>query len=94
MKKSELIEAIAKKTGATKTDTEKFMNGFIDSIKEALLQGEEVKLIGLGTFSACDKPATTCKNPSNPKEVIEIPARKVVKFKLSKKFRDLFIDEK
>jgi DNA-binding protein HU-beta len=74
----------------SKAEAEKFMDAYMESIKEALLKEEEVKLIGFGTFSVQEKAATTARNPKNPKETIEVPAKKVVKFKLSKKLKDLF----
>lgn len=90
MGKIELINNIAKKMNVSKVEAERFMNAYMDSIKEALLEEEEVKLIGFGTFSVQEKAATTARNPRNPKETIEVPAKKVVKFKLSKKLKDLF----
>lgn len=93
MGKIELINAIAKKMGVSKAEAERFMNAYMDSIKEALVNEEEVKLIGFGTFSVQEKAATTARNPRNPQETIEVPAKKVVKFKMSKKLKDL-LDEK
>lgn len=89
MGKTELINNIAKKMDITKAEAEKFVNAYMESIKEALLNEEEVKLVGFGTFSVQEKAATTARNPKNPKETIEVPAKKVVKFKLSKKIKDL-----
>ena len=90
MGKLELINNIAKKMNVSKAEAEKFMDAYMESIKESLLKEEEVKLIGFGTFSVQEKAATTARNPKNPKETIEVPAKKVVKFKLSKKLKDLF----
>ena len=91
MSKMELINVIAKKMNVSKSEAEKFMNAYMEAIKEALLnEEEEVKLIGFGTFSVQEKAATTARNPRNPEETIEVPAKKVVKFKLSKKLKDLF----
>jgi DNA-binding protein HU-beta len=90
MGKIELINNIAKKMNVSKAEAERFMDAYMESVKEALLKEEEVKLIGFGTFSVQQKAATTARNPKNPKETIEVPAKKVVKFKLSKKLKDLF----
>ena len=90
MGKMELINAIANKMEVSKAEAERFLNAYMESIKEALLEEEEVKLVGFGTFSVQEKAATTARNPRNPKETIEVPAKKVVKFKLSKKLKDLF----
>lgn len=93
MGKLELINNIAKKMNVSKAEAERFMDAYMESIKEALLKEEEVKLIGFGTFSVQEKAATTARNPRNPKETIEVPAKKVVKFKLSKKLKELFNDK-
>ena len=90
MGKMELINIIAKKMDVSKAEAEKFMNAYMETIKEALLNEEEIKLIGFGTFSVQEKAATTARNHRNPEETIEVPAKKVVKFKLSKKLKDLF----
>ena len=90
MGKMELINIIANKINVSKAEAEKFMNAYTEAIKEALLDEEEVKLIGFGTFSVQEKASTTARNPRNPEETIEVPAKKVVKFKLSKKLKELF----
>lgn len=89
MGKIELINEIAKKMEVSKAEAERFVNAYMDSIKEALMKEEEVRLIGFGTFSVQEKEATTARNPRNPGEIIEVPAKKVVKFKLSKKLKEL-----
>jgi DNA-binding protein HU-beta len=93
MGKLELINNIAKKMNVSKAEAERFMDAYMESVKEALLKEEEVKLVGFGTFSVQEKAATTARNPRNPKETIEVPAKKVVKFKLSKKLKELFNDK-
>lgn len=93
MGKLELINNIAKKMNVSKAEAERFMDAYMESVKEALLKEEEVKLVGFGTFSVQEKAATTARNPRNPKETIEVPAKKVVKFKLSKKIKELFNDK-
>lgn len=90
MGKAELINALAIKMNITKTEAERFINAYSETIKEALLNEEDVKIVGFGTFTVQEKAATTARNPRNPKETIEVPAKKVVKFKLSKKLKDLF----
>lgn len=93
MGKLELINNIAKKMNVSKAEAERFMDAYMESIKEALLKEEDIKLVGFGTFSVQEKAATTARNPRNPKETIEVPAKKVVKFKLSKKLKELFNDK-
>ena len=94
MRKPELIEKIAAKSGFNKAESEKFYNAFMESLKDALLEGEEVKLIGFGNFTIVDKEATECRNPMDPNKKVKVPAHKVVKFKISKKLKDLVKDQK
>lgn len=80
MNKTELISAIAKKTGMKQADAKKSVDAFIETITEELKANEKVALLGFGTFSVTEKAARTGLNPRT-KEAIEIAARKVVKFK-------------
>lgn len=83
MNKSELVAAIAEKSGLAKTDAEKALNACTESIKEALSKGESIQLIGFGTYSIGERSARTGRNPQTGKE-IQIAAKKVVKFKVGK----------
>ena len=80
MNKSELVDAIAAKTGMTKVAAKEAMNASFATIQEQLNKGEKVTLIGFGTFSVADRKARTAKNPQNGKTV-KVPAKKVAKFK-------------
>lgn len=66
----------------TKADATKALNAFLDVVMDALKKGEKVTLVGFGTLSVAEKAARTGINPAT-RETIEIPARKVVKFKPS-----------
>jgi len=83
MNKSELVSAIASDAGISKADAEKALNACTESIKKALAGGGNVQLIGFGTFSVSERSARTGRNPQTGKE-IQIPAKKVVKFKPGK----------
>ncbi len=85
MNKTELIAAVAKKAGMTKVDTAKAFNALTEVTKETLKGGDKISLIGFGTFDMVKRKARTGKNPRTGKN-IKIPAKKVVKFKPSKKF--------
>ncbi|MBP5516169.1 MAG: HU family DNA-binding protein [Bacteroidales bacterium] len=85
MNKTELISAIAKKAGMTKVDAAKAFNALTEVTKETLKGGDKIALIGFGTFSIQTRPARKGKNPRTGK-AIKIPAKKVLKFKASKKF--------
>ena len=80
MNKTELIDKIANKAGLNKADARKALDAVTESIKEALVAGDKVALIGFGTFNVADRPAREGINPAT-KEKIQIPAKKVVKFK-------------
>jgi DNA-binding protein HU-beta len=83
MTKADFVSAVAAKAGFSKKDAEKAVNAFTDSVKDALINGDSVQLIGFGTFEVRDKQATTAINPKT-KEKIDVPAKKVAKFKAGK----------
>lgn len=80
MNKSELISAMAAEAGLSKADSKKALDAFIASVTNAVKSGDKVALVGFGTFSVTERSARTGINPST-KAKIEIPAKKVVKFK-------------
>jgi DNA-binding protein HU-beta len=87
MTKADLVSAVAAKTGFSKKDAEKAVNAITGTISETLISGESVQLIGFGTFEVRDKKATTAINPKT-KEKIEVPAKRVAKFKAGKTLSD------
>ena len=80
MNKAELIRAIAAESGLNKADSKKALDAFVSSVINALKSGDKVSLVGFGTFSVAERAARTGINPST-KKAIEIPAKKVAKFK-------------
>lgn len=82
MNKTELINQIAAKAECNKAVAKATLEATLDAIAEALKKEDKVALIGFGTFSVVEKEARTGINPRT-KEKIEIPARKVIKFKPS-----------
>ncbi len=80
MNKTDLVNEIAAKAKLNKVDAKKALDAVLESIAQALSNDDKVQLIGFGTFSVMEKEARTGINPRT-KEKIEIPARKVVKFK-------------
>ena len=88
MNKSELIAAIAAKTGETKKSAEANLNAFTDTIAEALVKGEKVQLVGFGAFETRKKAARKGRNPRT-KEEIKIPASKAPAFKAGKALKQL-----
>ena len=88
MNKSELIDAVAKKSGLTKVDSKKALDAVLESIDEELKNDGKVVLVGFGTFSVTERSARKGINPRT-REPIDIPARKVVRFKAGSRLRDL-----
>ena len=87
MNKAELISAAAEQAGLSKKDTEAVVNATLDTIASTLADGEEVRLVGFGTFEVKKREARTGRNPKT-KEEIKIPATKVPAFKPGKALKD------
>jgi DNA-binding protein HU-beta len=80
MNKAQLIEQIALKAKMTKADAKKAVDAFVGVTTAALKKGDKLSLIGFGTFSVTKRAARKGRNPQTGKE-LNIPAKKVVKFK-------------
>ena len=80
MNKAELVAAIAAEAQMPKAQAQKALDATINAIAGALKKGENVQMIGFGTFAVVEKAARTGINPAT-KQKIEIPAKKAVKFK-------------
>ncbi len=80
MKKTQLVDAIAKKASITKVDAKKALDAFINVIGETLKAGDKIALIGFGSFAVAKKPGRTGRNPRTGAS-IKIAAKNVVKFK-------------
>ncbi|WP_167606492.1 HU family DNA-binding protein [Maribellus sediminis] len=87
MNKAQLIEAMADKAGLSKADAKKALDAFVDATTDALKGGDRVALIGFGSFAISERGARTGRNPQTGKE-IQIPAKKVVKFKAGAELAD------
>ncbi len=83
MNKNDLVAAIAADTGMSKADSASAVDGVIDSITAALGRGEEVRLVGFGTFNVVHRRATQGRNPRTG-EPIQIPASNQPKFRAGK----------
>lgn len=88
MNKAELISAIAAQTDLTKVEAKKALDAFINVTSEALKNGERLTLVGFGTFSVSEREARNGRNPRTG-EVIQIEAKKVVKFKAGAELDDI-----
>lgn len=80
MNKTDLVNEIAAKASLSKVDAKAALDAVLESISQALANEDKVQLLGFGTFAVTEKPARVGLNPRT-KEKIQIPARKVVKFK-------------
>ena len=87
MNKTELIAAMAETADISKAAADKALLGCLDAISGSLQKGENVTLVGFGTFSAVKRDARAGRNPQTGK-AIKIPAKTVAKFKPGKKLAD------
>ena len=83
MKKEELVKKIAEKTGLKRSEVEKTLKAFVETLGEALEKGERIAIPGLGIFNVRERKARKGRNPRTGKE-IKIPARKTIRFKPAK----------
>ncbi len=88
MNKAELIEKVASKTKLTKVQSEDVIDAALEIISKTVAKGDEVKLVGFGTFSMTSRRSRTGRNPKTGTKLV-IPAAKVPKFKPGKDFKDL-----
>jgi len=86
MNRSELIAAIAEKTGSTKVVAKQHVDALLDVVTEALQGGDSVALIGFGTFEVRERAARTGRNPSTG-EALNVPASRVPAFKVGSAFK-------
>jgi DNA-binding protein HU-beta len=87
MNKAQLIERLAQKTKLTKTQSEAVFDAALEIIQRTVEKGEDVKLVGFGTFSAVQRKAKTGRNIKTG-ESVAIPGVKVPRFKPGKDFRE------
>jgi integration host factor subunit alpha len=84
--KAELAETLFDRVGLNKRESKDLVETFFEQIRDALAQGQNVKLSGFGNFQVRDKPARPGRNPKTG-EVIPICARRVVTFHASQKLK-------
>lgn len=87
MNKAELVDEISKETGLTKKDSEAALKSFIGVVSKELSKGNDVQIIGFGTFSVGERAARSGRNPKTG-ETIKIAASKSPKFKPGKALKD------
>jgi DNA-binding protein HU-beta len=87
MNKSELVEAMAEAADISKAAAGRALDGMLDSITSALKEGDQVSLVGFGTFSVKERSARTGRNPQTG-AAIQIAASKIPGFKAGKALKD------
>ena len=87
MNKNELITAIAEKSELTKKDAGAALDAFVETVTEALKQGDKVQLVGFGSFEVKARAARTGINPQT-KQPVKIAASKAPAFKAGKALKD------
>ena len=87
MTKADLVSAVAEKTNMTKKDAASAVDAVIDAVKDSLASGEEVRLVGFGSFSVKQRKARTGRNPQTGRK-IKIKAKKVPAFSAGKGLKE------
>ena len=87
MNKTELVAAMADKAGLTKKDADAALKAFTEVVEETLKAGDNIQLIGFGTFEVVERAERTGRNPQTGAEMV-IPASKAPKFKAGKALKD------
>lgn len=87
MNKNELVASVAEKADLSKQQATGAVDAVFDAIQGALGKGDDIRLVGFGTFSVSHRAASKGRNPSTGAEV-DIPARNVAKFTPGKGLKD------
>jgi len=87
MNKVELVEAVSDQTGITKKEARNILDAVTEAITNALSNGEKITLVDFGTFHVMERKAREGRNPRTG-EKLEIPAKKVAKFRAGKNLRE------
>ena len=87
MNKNDLVAQVAEAAGLSKNDATKAVDAVFEGIADAMKKGDEVRLVGFGTFAIAERAASEGRNPRTG-EKIQIPASKQPKFKPGKNLKD------
>lgn len=85
--KVELAKTISQKTGITQKQASQFINSFVETVEEKLVEGEKVQLVGFGTFMTRKREKREGRKPGTG-EIIEIPASIAPVFKAGKSLKE------
>ena len=87
VKKTQLIQMLADKTGQSKKDAAMYLEAFVETLTGLLRKGEKINITGLGIFKVADRKAREGRNPRTG-ETIQIPASKKLRFTPSKVLKE------
>ncbi len=87
MNKNELVSAVAEKSELSKQQASSAVDAVFEAIQGSMAKGDDIRLVGFGTFSVSHRAASKGRNPSTGAEV-DIPARNVPKFAAGKGLKD------
>jgi DNA-binding protein HU-beta len=88
MNKLQLIEQLAAKLGVTVSETERFLNTFVQMVYDKLREGDKVNISGFGQFLVSHRAPRIGVNPRNPSQKITIPELNTPKFKAGEAFKE------
>ena len=91
--KRDLVTQISKETGITQLDVSSVIQKALDGSIDALKGGKHVEFREFGVFEITERKARIGRNPNKPEDVVQIPARKVVKFKPGKRMRQMLAEK-
>ena len=86
--KRELAIQIADKTGLTQVTVSRVIQAFMDAVREELLAGRSVEFRNFGVFKVVKSSPRIGRNPKRPSQLVPIPARLKVRFKMGKELKD------
>ena len=86
MTKADIVDIVSNSTGITKVETEAVINGFLDTVIDAMKSGETIELRGFGSFKVVKRAQRVARNPKTNEEVI-VPEQHVPVLKVSKEFK-------
>lgn len=92
MTKADMVDVISSSTGLTKVETEAVVNGFMETVVDAMKRGDHIELRGFGTFKVVKRAPRVARNPKTNEE-ISVPSQYVPTLKVSQSVRDI-VDER
>jgi len=89
MTKRDLVVRISNETGIVQEDVYAVIQKMLDYITEGLAKGKHIEFRDFGVFEVCRRKPRIGRNPNKPEIAVQIPERKIVKFKPGKKMKAL-----